>query len=147
MLFKTFVFLTLITISLFAKPNTVVINDDWYAVHYSCMNNDLFIEIYRIEDLAANNETYGITINNNETCKMPYHSKAKIQWKEIYNVQLSDIPKDAIVNKEYKYKLQECSVTKYLKYGNNEKFFCHTTKLPTEKELKMIISNSKFWTE
>lgn len=139
------IILAIISISsyLSAKPNIVIIGDDWYVTHYSCMNNDLFIEIYRIEDLAVNNESYEISIENSIFCKMPYHSTAKIQWKEVYIKE--DIPKNAKYNSDYKFKLRECTISEYLKYGNTSKFFCHTTKLPTEKELKTIILNSKFW--
>lgn len=143
---KLLISLLIVSQSLFAKPEVVVIGEDWFATHYSCMNNDLFIEIYRIEDLAANNETYEIGIENSIFCKMPYHSKAKIQWVEIYNIRNEDVPKTAVYNDSgYKFKLHECSVTEYLKYGNKAKFFCHTTKLPTQKELKKIILGSKFW--
>ena len=145
MIFKIMLAILLISSYLSAKPEVVVIDEDWYAIHYSCMNNDLFIEIYRIEDLAVNNETYEIGIENSTFCKMPYNSKAKIQWKELYNITESSIPKDAIRNKDYEFKLHECSVIEYLKYDNKAKFFCHTTKLPTEKELKTIILNSNFW--
>ena len=147
MIFKIVLAILLTSSYLAAKPNIVIIGDDWYATHYSCMNNDLFVEIYRIEDLAANNEAYEIGIENSSFCKMPYHSKAKIQWKEIYTTKDEDIPKHAIYDATYtyKFKLRECTVSEYLKYGNKSKFFCHTTKLPTEKELKTIILNSKFW--
>lgn len=68
-----------------AKPKIVNYKDDIFVVHNSCVMSDLFIEIYRVEELAVNNETFEILIENSVSCKSPYDSKYKIQWKDIYS--------------------------------------------------------------